>query len=209
MIKTAIVTVMLSASASAFAAEMPSYFRVRNVSYAGTACPFGSVTADRVTDASKAKLWFETVTASNGPGVPLNQRRLNCQLNLDLDYPADWQAALVGVKAHGGVRLPRGASAQFRLSHYLSGAAATFSVSETVNGPTQGDVVVAKAVDPDSAAVVWTPCGTRRALNVNMQVQVSGSRNATAAIPGQFEGDLDVIPGPGDMDLIFAWKRCR
>lgn len=206
MIKQVIMTVMLSSSASAFAADVPGYFRIRSLSYAGSMCPANSILPRPAADASKVSFWFDARITDTGPGAPLSDKRKNCQVNLDLDHPAGWQYALIGVKAPGGVILPRGSSASFHLTNYLSGSGSTFRVSQTFRGPLTGEVLVDQKVAPTSSSLVWSRCGAPRSVNVNMQVIVDG-RDGQAAIPGS-----EIMWGEpwttGWMDLVFAWKRC-
>lgn len=202
---------LILAAAALFAGELqaadaPEYVRVRSISYAGSGCPAGSVALNISPDRRAFMLMFDQYVAEVGPGVPFNQRRKNCQINLDLDYPSGWSYAVRAMNHHGYVSLERGIRASQKVSLYFQGSAQTATLSSTLNGPLDQDYQIRDVLGLNSQ--VWSPCGSQRALNINTQIMVTNSGNSRA------HGMITADAGPGDLPsglggLEIEWQRCR
>jgi len=64
---------------------------------------------------------FDDYVASIGPGVDITQNRKNCQLNLDLEYPAGFQYSVFDTVYRGYVGISAGVTATQSAVFYYSG----------------------------------------------------------------------------------------
>jgi hypothetical protein len=186
-------------------AEAPAYARVRSISYAGSGCRAGSVATNVSPDLQAVTLMFDEYAAYDGPGVPLNEKRRNCQFNFDLDYPAGWSFAIPSITVRGYAQIRRGGSGLVQFTHYYSGVANLARYRITLTGPVDRDLV---AVLPQEGPLVWSPCGAHRGLNINSEIRL-----ATGAGPGQqlltlSEWEPFDSAGPRTL-LALRWQRCQ
>jgi len=180
--------------------ELPPYVRIRNVSYAGSGCPAGTVYGNLGSLYRGLKIEFDGFVAEAGSGVPLSASRKNCQISISLDVPAGWSFAVASVEYKGYVSLSSSSlSAEQKSSYYFAGSAATASLSTSVRGPIARNYTIR-----DTLAIsnqLWSPCGANRALNLNAQVRVAGSR-------GYGIMTLDSIAGKVEHLYGLSWRRC-
>ena len=208
MIKSIKSVVMLGAPllfagmASVAHADAPPYVRVRNISYAGTGCPAGSVAENISPDRQAFTVLFDQYQASTGPGVSFTEKRKNCMLNVDLDFPQGWSYSLFTVDTRGYVSLEPGVSATQQSSYYFQGQMGTASMATPMNGPIDQNYEVRD--DLTATALIWSPCGAQRALNINTEVRVT-SFNPNA------QGLITVDSIDGQFKLIYGiqWQRCH
>ena len=66
-------------------------------------------------------LIFDDYVASIGPGVDITETRKNCQLNLDLEYPAGFQYSVFDTVYRGYVGIEAGITATQSAVFYYSG----------------------------------------------------------------------------------------
>jgi hypothetical protein len=206
IILTAMATIIsalaLGTSASAASSSLPPYARLRHISFAGTGCPAGSVAGLFDADVTAFRVYFDDFVAQTGPGLPMSEKRKNCQLSIDFDIPAGWSFSVASMEYRGFVDLDAGVTAQQTSTYYFQGAAQTARLSTTINGP------IARSYDiKDTLAIegqVWSPCGLNRALNVNAQVLV----NSTSS---RREGIITLDRLDARVAHIFGlqWRRCN
>jgi hypothetical protein len=190
------------ALSTAARADAPAYVRVRNIAYAGTGCPAGSVAEDISPDQQAFTLLFDQYVAQTGPGVPFVQKRMNCQLNIDLDFPAGWSYSLFSVDTRGYVDLDPGVTALEQSSYYFQGSAQTATMTTNMTGPLDKDYALHD--DLAVSALVWSPCGAERALNINTQVRANSfNPNANGLIT------VDSIDGQFKLIYGLKWQRCH
>lgn len=188
-------------SASALG-EQPEYVRVRHISYAGSGCPNGSVAENLSQDGKAFTLLFDSYVAEIGPGIPLAEGRKNCAINVDLDFPAGWSFSILDVDYRGYAHVERGATAEQKTSYYFQGDLKTASLLTQMRGPVTKDYQIRDTLGLD--AVVWSPCGATRSLNMNTQVRnTAQNRLARALITiDSIDGQLTHIYG-------LQWRRCH
>ncbi len=180
----------------------PGYVRVRSISYAGSGCPAGSVSTNVSPDGGSFSLMWDQFDAEAGPGVALSAGRKNCQLALDLDFPSGWSYAVKSVDHRGFVSLESGTTATLTTGYYFQGQATTARLSTSFYGPASKDYLVRDTLG--STAQVWSPCGSPRALNINVQARVSSTSRAGS---GLITLESPVGGTLGGMTL--EWQRCR
>ena len=200
--KAGLALVVASIGATAFA-DVPDYVRVRSISYAGSGCPAGSVAENISLDKQAFTLLFDSYIAEVGPGVPVREKRKNCQLLVDLDFPQGWTYTVMDVDYRGYVSIERGVTAEQSSAYYFQGQGQSGTLETKIKGEKDDDYHLRDLVG--LSALVWAPCGARRALNINTQIQVDNSANKRAA------GLMTVDSVDGQLTQIFhlKWERCR
>jgi hypothetical protein len=199
--------VLALAAAGTFAtaahADAPAYVRIRSISYAGTGCKAGSVSQNVSPDLQAFTLLFDNFVAQTGPGVPLSEARKNCQIAIDLDFPSGWSYSLATLDYRGFVTLDAGVSAAQTSSYYFQGQGATARLSTPMFGPHTGDWQIRDTLGV--SALVYSPCGLQRALNINTSILLSSrDRNAQGLITtDSIDGQFKTLYRYG-----LTWQRC-
>ncbi|MSP19296.1 MAG: DUF4360 domain-containing protein [Bdellovibrionales bacterium] len=199
---TALLSVFsLSGVAVAELGPDPSTVRINGISYAGSGCPAGSVSQNLSEDAKAFTLLFDSYVAETGPGMPLSLARKNCQVAVDLRFPQGWSYSLFTVDYRGYARLESGTSGQQVSSYYFQGQSKTGNLRTTYYGPAERDYQIRDTLGLD--ALVWSPCGANRALNMNTQVRVTAPSQRRALMTiDSIDGELKHIYG-------MKWRRCQ
>lgn len=183
-------------------AETPSYVRVRSITYAGSGCPAGSVAGNIAPDRQAFTLLFDSYIAEVGPGVAIREKRKNCQLNVSLDFPQGWSYTLLTVDYRGYASLePRVVGTQ-QSSYYFQGSTQTARLRSDYRGPMDRNYQIRDTLGLD--AVVWSPCGAQRSLNINTEVRLDNSQATWARglmTTDSIDGQLKQLYG-------FRWRRC-
>ncbi len=179
----------------------PSYVRLRNLSYAGSGCPAGSVATNVSASRDSFTLLFDSFVAESGRGIPLSQSRKNCMLSVDLDFPSGWSYTVDTLETQGYVALDPGVRADVTTSFYFQGQTATARFSSSFYGPTSRDYHIRDTLG--LSAQVWSPCGMQRALNLNYSIRVSGGSGGRGLIT--MDSPVDGSPRP----FTLRWQRCR
>ena len=187
-------------SAAAQAQVAPDWVRVRSITYAGTGCPAGSVAKNISPDRLAFTLIFDNYVAEAGPGVPISQSRKNCQLNVDLEYPAGWTYTLFAVDYRGYANLQPNVSGTQKSTYYFQGASSQSSAQSTLYGPKNQDYFYRDVIGNPN----WSYCNVFRSLNINTQVRVDNSRapgNSGLMTTDSIDGHVIATYG-------FTWRRC-
>lgn len=192
---------MLAAS-SAYA-DAPSYVRVRSINFAGSGCPAGSVATNVSPDLQAFTLLFDNYIAEVGPGISAREKRKNCVVNVDLDFPQGWTYTVFTVDYRGFLDLERGLTATQQTSYYFQGSSSTARLASNFAGPAARDYQVRDTLGVTS--LIWSPCGASRSLNMNTEVRVDNTRNRS----GSGIMTLDSIDGQLKHIYGVQWKRCR
>lgn len=199
--KAGLALIVASIGATAFA-DAPEYVRVRSISYAGSGCPAGSVAENVSMDRQAFTLLFDSYIAEIGPGVSVREKRKNCQILVDLDFPQGWTYTLADVDYRGYVSLERGVTGEQSSAYYFQGQGATARLTTQMRGPKDEDYQIRDTLG--LSAVVWAPCGARRALNINSQINLtSTNRNASGLITND-STDFHLT-----QIYNLKWQRCR
>jgi hypothetical protein len=188
-------------SAVAHAAEAPAYVRVRSLSFAGSGCPANTVAQNVAPDLKAFTLRFDSYIAQIGPGVPFTEKRKNCQVNVDLEYPTSWTYTVMTLEFRGNVRLQSGVNGLSQSTYYF-GTSSVGRLKNPMSGPLDEDYRRTDSVDLTSAP--WSPCGALRALNINTELRVENLQNPQGF--GQLT--TDSIDGFLRMTYGMRWKRC-
>lgn len=206
-LKTTLVAIAFAAlcTAEAQADVGPSYLRVRSLSYNGSGCPAGSVAGRTSDDRNVLSFFFDQFVAEVGPGVPFNQKRKNCQINVDLDFPSGWSYSVRSVSHRGYLSLGRGVRATLSASLYFQGQRQTATLRSNFTGSIDRDFQVLDTLG--SSAQVWSPCGAQRSLNVNTSITLDNFGASGRKGLMIIDSDSDLPGGVSDLEL--QWTRCR
>lgn len=187
----------------ATALDLPDYVRVRSISYAGSGCPAGSVAENVSLDKTAFTLIFDQYIAEAGPGVANNQKRKNCQINIDLAFPGGWSFTIADIDYRGYASLARGVKGVQKSTYYFQGDAHQVSAETLLRGPKDGDYHLRDELA--LVADIWSPCGASRSLNVHTQVKIDNTANSR----GYGMLTVDSVDGTFQTILNLKWKRCR
>lgn len=183
--------------------SVPEYVQIRNVSFAGSGCPAGSVAQNIAPDLKALTLLFDSYVASIGPNEPFSNKRRNCQINIDFAYPNGWSYALVTFDYRGFVDLEPGIMGTQQASYYFQGRQQTSSFRTLMQGPVSRNYQARDVLDV--SASVWSPCGEFRSLNINTELRLDNMRNRN----GSGLITVDSIDGHVTQNYGIAWRRCR
>lgn len=186
---------VLTLTSAAFGQSAPSGVYLRDVVHAGTGCPAGSAQVNYRNGDLLVDLYG--FVAETGAGVPISASRKNCQISIDLRVPAGWQYSVRSATYRGFVRLDSGVTATQTTSYYFQGQARSPALNTTFRGPENRDFQLTDTL----TSTLWSPCDANRALNINVQANVRGSRGADGLI------GLD-SPFNLSHDVRLAWRRC-
>jgi hypothetical protein len=183
-------------------ADSPPYVRVRAIAFAGSGCPAGTVAQNISPDRQAFTLLFDSYVAQIGPGVPFIERRKNCQLNVDLDFPNGWSYSLITLDYRGYVALEARVKGLQQSRYYFQGSASTATLRTPMVGPRDGNYQIRDTLA--LSALVWSPCGATRSLNINSELRLDNSSNTS----GQGLLTNDSIDGQLRLIYGFRWVRC-
>jgi len=180
----------------------PGTVRIRGVTYGGSGCPQGTMSAQISSDQTIVTLIFDQYSASIGPGVSVNDQRKNCQLNFALLYPSGFQYSVFSADYRGYADLDAGVTGTMKSTYYFSGQPTQTSTEAVFTGPLNGDYL--KSDEADQVSVVWSPCGAEGMLNVNSQVRLTSSnRNAKGLLT------TDSIDAKFVQKVRVSWRTCK
>jgi hypothetical protein len=192
---------LLASAPAAFAdAPDPGTVFVRQINFAGTGCPAGSVAGSLSPDQQAFTLLFDSFVASAGPGVPITEGRKNCSLDVQIHYPAGWTFSLATVDYRGYGLLDAGVTGLQQATYFFQGELDQTTSSQSFSGEMDQDYV---SVDV-FPVVAWAPCNANRNLEINAEVRVNNRANRQ----GQGELTIDSINGKVEQIYGVQWARC-
>ncbi len=138
-----------AALAFSFAAHAQSFpserVRVRDVSYAGTGCPHGSVRAILAPDASSLTVLYDRLESRAGGATGVTSAEASCRVEVRLDIPLLWSVNIDSIDVRGFVSLERGMTAYQDVKAQTGIGKNPFNLSfglQLWRGPVQRDFVV-------------------------------------------------------------------
>lgn len=193
----------LAIPALAYSSVVPPNVTVRGIYYAGTGCPAGSVSENLSPDFKAFTLIFDSFVAQVGPGVPFSEKRKNCQINVDLNFPSGWSFTVSNIDYRGFASLEPGVIGLQKATYYFQGQRQSSNAGTPFYGPLEKDYFVRDTLSLESA--VWSPCGAQRSLNINSQVRLDNQR----APMNSGLLTTDSIDGTFETKLYLMWRPCR
>ncbi|MFB7508798.1 DUF4360 domain-containing protein [Streptomyces broussonetiae] len=189
--------------ASAAPPPPPDRIVIDSVAADGTGCPPGTASVAISPDNTTFSVTYSNYLAQVGPGSAPTDSRKNCQLNLRVHVPGGLTYAIVSADYSGFASLAPGASGTQRASYHFEGNATTtkthhFKGGFTNNWRTTDTVPV--------AALVFTPCGQERDLDINTELQVDPGTSSPSATSFM---EMDSTNGTIKTVYHVALKRCQ
>jgi hypothetical protein len=194
---------LLLVSRVAAADPDPGTIYITDMTYNGSGCPIGSTVAHVADDATTFTVIHSQFLAQVGPGIMASEARKNCQINLGLFVPQGFSYAIASVDYRGYAELASGANAKQKATYYFEGRPVQGSTTHTFTGPMADDWHVNETADV--AALVWSPCGEKRNLNINAEVRLSRGTS-----PASASSYMTMDSEDGSIQTIYhiAWKTC-
>jgi len=191
-----------SATTSSATGPNPTQVTINSIAYGGTGCPQGSVGSFISADRQTFTLIFDSFVASIGPGVAVTAERVNCQLNINLQYPSGFQYSILGTTFRGYAGLDKGVTGTQSATYYFSGSQSQAATSSTFKGPTDGDYEIADQVP--FSTTIWSPCGAALPLNINSQVRLSSTVSTATGLLTE-----DSVDGKVTFQVGVQWQTCK
>ena len=170
----------------------------------GTGCPAGTATVAMSPDNTAFTVTYSAYTALVGVGAGTLDWRKNCQLNLVVHVPSGFTYAISKVDYRGFASVEKGATATQRANYYFQGQSQTAYASHSFAGPLADDWMTSDEVPV--AALVWSPCGALRNLNINTELRVAAGTSNTATTTSFIS--MDSTDGSLNTIYHFQWANC-
>ncbi|RPA95174.1 hypothetical protein L873DRAFT_1813371 [Choiromyces venosus 120613-1] len=176
----------------------PAQVYLEGITYAGTGCKVGSGAITKTQDSRIVTLEFNSFVASIGPGVAFDERRKNCNLNINLHYPGGYQYTLYQIDYTGSANLDVGVTAKLQSIYWFAGFLnQRATLQTTLKGKYVNSYAIHDILPPD--AWVWSPCGASTTLNIDTEVSLAN--DPTTASGTVIDSRFRVIYG-------VRWRRC-
>ena len=155
------------AAANAAPSPQPPWYTIRLLTANGTGCPPDSTAVSQV-NSTVFTVTYSQYTAFAGGGVPPTQRRLNCQLNVEVGVPSGWTYGILEVDYRGYAYLDSGARGTLAADYWFEGSPLTHPQQHSIYGPKDYNY----AFSDYAGVMAWAPCHFNGALEINTSVRV-------------------------------------
>ena len=173
------------------------------VSANGSGCKKGTAVVAVAPDNTAFTIAYSDYLALVGPDAGPTDFRKNCQISLDIKVPSGFTYAIAGTDHRGFAKLARGAVAHEATNYYFQGNSQTVRLKHNFQGPFDNNWQ--RTDNVGIASLSFRPCGERRYLNINTELQVgrgSSSPQASSLI------SMDSTDTSIDTVFRVAFKRC-
>lgn len=199
---------LLSWTAGVAVAAAPDYVTIppqvngqANPSYGGSGCPAGSARAVVSPDRTAFTMIFDKYLVEANASHAIDRK--NCQILVNFDFPQGWSYSLVRLDYRGFFDLGPSSSGYQQSLYYFAGTVQQARLQTNFVGPKTGDYTISDTLG--LSALVWSPCGARRGLNINSSLYARANpsvANSHAMLTN------DSIDGSVKTTYLFQWKRC-
>ena len=181
----------------------PGTIYITDMTYNGSGCPWGSTVAHVADDATTFTVIHSQFLAQVGPGIMASEARKNCQNQPRALRAQGFSYAIASVDYRGYAELAKGATGRQKATYYFEGQPVQGSTEHVFHGLLEDDWHVNETADV--AALVWSPCGAKRNLNINAEVRV-----ARGTSPASASSYMTMDSEDGSIQTIYhiAWKTC-
>jgi hypothetical protein len=197
---------LASAAAITPRGSPPTSLTIVSVQTSGNGCPQGTVSTTISPDRQVLTVGFDSFYTYIGPGTTVQDRTKNCQLHLNLKYPAGFTYAVIQSTYHGYAMLESGVTATFLSTYFFSSdAAKTTTTRTTLSGGGEwaaGNVYTRVDAVPN-ASIIYAPCGTTSILNLNNRVALTSSRSSASGEVSTDDHTVDL-----SQQIHFNWLTC-
>ena len=178
----------------------PDQVYIAGITYGGTGCPQGTVSAAFTADRKTVTMIFDQFLAQAGKGINPANSRSACQINVDLRYPSDWSYTVMKVDYRGYVGIPAGFSALQTATYYFSGNSAQLVSKSNFMGPIYQDYKVTDEIP--LKRFIWSPCGNVVRGNIKASVELQGDFSKSGLIT------VDSVDGTVKHMYGILWRSC-
>ncbi|KAF2435577.1 hypothetical protein EJ08DRAFT_560907, partial [Tothia fuscella] len=188
----------------------------------GSGCRANSVSTNFNGDRTILTLIFNDFIANFGPGIPAQQNRRFCKVDLKMKVPKGWTFQVNTVDWRGYIDLDRGVRGSLASSYFWSASRGDqvinlyhqTNIHKQIEGPVHDSYLKHKDGEKDKA--VWLPCTTTESvLNINTAVRLSRSNGNNNNGPGVQSNNaakgsitVDSIDAKFKQVLNLGWKKC-
>ncbi|KAF8423033.1 hypothetical protein EV426DRAFT_549622 [Tirmania nivea] len=170
--------------------------QIKSVTYAGSGCPAGTV-ASAIVSGGSFHIQFNSFIAKVYPGSKPSESRKNCQLSLELQYPAGWSFTITQFSGNGYLKLDKDVTATLQSTFRWGGQSAVATFRSNWVGPLDKNYYIDKSLVKGDA---WSPCnGPSGTLIINTAARVGNRKNK------QGSGSITVV---NPIALGSKWRKC-
>lgn len=170
----------------------------------GSGCPLGTAAVAVSPDNKAFTVTYSEYLAQVGVGSKPTDFRKNCQLNVKVHVPQGFSYAIAQADYRGFAHLVKGSTATQRAGYYFQGTSPTVLTSHPFSGPLEDNWQTTDVVEV--AALVYSPCGEQRNLNINTELRVNAGTSNQATTTSFMS--MDSTDGSIKTVYHFSWKRC-
>ena len=178
----------------------PSQISITGLTYGGTGCPQGTVSAAFNEDSTTVTMIFDQFVAQTGEGLTPADARKACQINVDLRYPQGWSYSIFKVDYRGYVSIPSAFTALQKATYYFSGDSSQYVSTTQYRGPKATDYTNTDIIPREK--YVWSRCGAVERGNIKTSVELRGDLTKPALMT------VDSIDGTVKQIYGIQWRRC-
>lgn len=197
--------VVATSAGEASAQVAPEWVEIVDWSAGGSGCPAGSVFPVMSPDNLALTLKFREFDAQLDPTLspPVNNGSEFCNISVLLNFPAGFSYSLISATYKGRVDLGPGTIGQQTSEYWFQGAAGSSALfSSTFMGFAFGPY--SRTDQLGVGALVWSPCGVDRYMNIDADVSVSNSSSPrNKAYMNVKTADIAV-----DVTYGITWRFC-
>ncbi|KAI9141045.1 hypothetical protein BKA69DRAFT_1076915 [Paraphysoderma sedebokerense] len=179
----------------------PSQVFIEQINYGGSGCPGNSVAASFNDEKTVFTLLFEKFIANAGPTTSPGDAQKNCNLNIKVHLPKDYEYGISTFDYRGFIQLDAGVKAMQTNTYHFGKE--KLQRQMPFNGPLTEDYTV-RDTCLDSE-MVWSGCGGSRNMKVQTEMSVDNSANRN----GQGLMTTDSIDGKVKQVLGLKWRKCN
>jgi hypothetical protein len=177
------------------------YFR-DEITYGGTGCPQGSLSAAVSEDGLAVTLTFDSYFAEVSAETPPVVRQF-CNVNLPMNIPSGWQYSLVELDYRGYLFLDPRVEARQTSEYYFQGNQGP-SFSSFWTGPQNRDFNFSDLIGIESHNWAWSECNTQRHLTIKTSMVLNNRRNRS----GYGYISTDSIDAEIAHVYSILWRQC-
>ncbi|PUU74605.1 hypothetical protein B9Z19DRAFT_1032798, partial [Tuber borchii] len=147
---------------------------ITGVTYVGSGCKEGIAHISKSPDWSTFTIIFDEYRPTIGLGVPFVEKRKNCNLNVNINYPQGCQYTLYTIDYTVFADLSGGVSVNQQSQYWFVGFVAQKATFQTnFHGPYTNTYSFTDTLASES--FVWSPCGASITLNIDTQVLITSN----------------------------------
>ena len=171
----------------------------------GSGCPANTAAIAVAPDNTAFTVTYSNYLAQVGVGAVPTDLRKNCQLSILVHAPQGFSFAVAEADYRGFAHLESGATSSERANYYFQGQTQTAVVQHPFSGPMDDDW---QATDTTNvAALVFSPCGELRDLNINTELRVAGGTSNLKTTTSFMT--MDSTDGSITTTYHFDWLTCH